>query len=112
MIEPFPGRIVWFWRNGRPVGFDPNNPCASSGYGDQPAPAMITHVFSDRCVNLAVFEPTGGTSSETSVELWQGDGEPPAWRHCEWKMPYQKGQAAKTEALVEQAKNSLTAAIG
>ena len=68
---------------------------------------MITHVFSDRCVNLAVFEPTGGTSSETSVELWQGDGEPPAWRHCEWKMPYQKNVAAGKITPVLHANSAL-----
>ncbi len=37
-----------------------------------------------------VRQPQG--SPEPGVPLWQGDGERPAERFCEW-MPYQIGQA-------------------
>ena len=35
------------------------------------------------------------------MPLWHGEGESPDHPHCEW-MPYQKGQAAKTEQLEER----------
>jgi hypothetical protein len=51
-------------------------------------------------VNLTVFDHNGCPHSRTSITLIQEGDDPNliggrAW--CEW-MPYQKGQAAKTEA--------------
>jgi len=88
MIEPTVGRIVLFWRHGK----------AQVDASEQPEAAIIAHVWSDSCVNLAVFDPNGITGNVTSVPLIQDGEGKPHWFFCEW-MPYQKGQAAKTEEL-------------
>lgn len=93
MIKPSIGRVVWYW--------PPNDVAIASG-GDQALPALIAHVWSDTCINIAGFDANGEHFNRTSVTLWQGEGERPKadaiFGFCEW-MPYQKGQAAKTEAL-------------
>lgn len=66
--------------------------------GEQAFAALVTYVHSDTMVNLAVFDANGVPFAETSVTLVQDNQPVPAGRYCEW-MPYQKGQAAKTEAL-------------
>lgn len=88
MIKPTIGRVVWFHQDG-------------SLPEDQPNAAIVAYVHSDTMVNLAVFNNNGKTYAETSVLLYQGDTDRPASRYCEW-MPYQQGQAAKTEALEKQ----------
>jgi hypothetical protein len=85
MIKPTVGRVVWFWAQ----GMDSSDP------DHQPEAALITHVWSDECVNLCVFNRDGVPFSRTSVTLWQSEGPAPSFDHCEW-MPFQKGQAAKT----------------
>lgn len=89
MINPTVGRVVWYWPG--QVG-DP-------GFGSGPQAAIVTHVWSDRMVNLAVFAPNGTHYSRTSVVLIQpgDDGAAPGRPYCAW-MPYQLGQAAKTDA--------------
>jgi hypothetical protein len=89
MIKPSNGRVVLFnLSNSIPPNF------ASGG---QPHAAIIAHVHSDKMVNLAVFDSNGVSHSCTSVDLIQdGDTKPENGWYCEW-MPYQKGQAAKTE---------------
>jgi hypothetical protein len=96
MIKPSIGRVVWFW----PGSFD----AALGNFSDksQPLAAIVAYVWSDTMVNLAVFDPNGVSHNRTSVTLWQGDGERPAEFFAEW-MPFQKGQAAKTEALEKAA---------
>ncbi len=84
MIKPSIGRVLWF--------YDENH-----SEGDQPKTALVCHVWSDTCVNLAVFDTNGNpTPGRTSVLLHQGEGERPARMFAEW-MPYQIGQAAKHE---------------
>lgn len=91
MIPPTVGRVVHF-REMRPDVFaGSEGTCA----------AIVTWVWSDRVVNLAVFDAEGNTHSRTSVQLVQDGDEIPATAHCEW-MPYQHGQAAKAEALQKQ----------
>lgn len=85
MIKPTIGRVVWF------------HPAGSTAQ-EQPNAAIISYVWSDTMVNLAVFDANGVASNSTSVTLYQGDGERPTSYYAEW-MPYQQGQAAKTEAL-------------
>ena len=88
MIEPTIGRVVLF----------------------HPAPevthaAIVCHVWSSTCINLCVFNSNGIPQSETSVFLFQGEGERPSHKFAEW-MPYQKGQAAKTEQLEKLLKEA------
>jgi hypothetical protein len=94
MIEPTNGRVVWF----RPGGGD----ALFGEYvnaGCQPLAATIARVWSPTMVNLSVLSPDGVPQPRTSVFLLQPeDPRVPAGSYCEW-MPYQKGQAAKAEAL-------------
>ena len=89
-ITPTVGRIVWWWQGEAPTD--------AGNLGDkQPAAAVVTSVHSNAMVNLTVFNSNGVPRAATSVVLWQ-DGQPrPIASFAEW-MPYQKGQAAKTEA--------------
>lgn len=95
-IQPTVGRIVLYTP-------DDSDLAARKG---QPYPAVVTHVHSDDNVNLFVFpDDTFGlfgsrVTTLTSVLYDQG-GAPGTWR---W-MPYQLGQAAKTQEL----ENRLTA---
>ena len=88
MITPTVGRVVWYW--------PPKN--ATSSYADggtQPFAALIAHVWSDTCVNLAIFDANGEPfgAPTTSVLLIQDGNERPTGGHfCEW-MPYQKAVA-------------------
>lgn len=93
MIKPTIGRVVWF----TPAKDDP-----AQYDKKQPLAALVVYVHSDRMVNLAVFDQNGQmTHGRTSVPLHQDGDERPAGYFAEW-MPYQKGQAAKTEALESQ----------
>jgi hypothetical protein len=95
MITPTVGRVVWFW---------PMSATSPKGAeGAQPLAATVAYVHNDTCVNLTVHERGGETYGLQAVLFWQGEGESPDHPHCEW-MPYQKGQAAKTEALEAQVK--------
>lgn len=87
MIIPTVGRIVWY----RAGDARPETP---------PLAAIVAYVWSSRMVNLAVFDAEGGHFPKTSVRLIQDGDSPAGWGEptCSW-MPYQKGQAAKTEAL-------------
>ena len=89
MITPTIGRVVWF---------HPASDESDPRFADQPiCAALVAKVWSDTCVNLAVFDGNGNSHSRTSVLLIQDDNEVPGGGYyCEW-MPYQKGQAAKTE---------------
>ncbi len=97
MITPTVGRVVWFYKWN-----------ANAGH-QGPLAAHVCKVHSDTCVNLMVIGESGVPFSECSVQLLQprepregahkGEGQSiPQSNYCEW-MPYQKGQAAKTEAL-------------
>jgi len=86
MIQPTIGRVVWFWETKEQ---------------SQPQTGLVCYVHSSTLVNLAVFDANGNPQSRTSVLLYQGDTERPERYFAEW-MPYQKGQAAKTEQLEKQ----------
>jgi hypothetical protein len=95
MIAPTVGRVVWF----RPGVYD-----TIATDRVQPLAAIIAHVWGDRMVNLTVMDRDGFSHARTSIQLVQeGDPQPQGTSYCEW-MPYQKGQAAKTEALEAQVK--------
>jgi hypothetical protein len=88
MIIPTVGRVVLFYKHGK----------TQKDAGEQPEAAIIAHVWSDTCVNLAYFDANGVAHNATSVPLYHWEGDRPECFFCEW-MPYQKGQAAKTEEL-------------
>ena len=100
MIQPTVGRIVLFC------------PMPGMGYdevvtqGNCPVPAIITHVWGDRMVNLAVFDADGRHHAITSVTLRQPEDEADNNTHCEW-MPYQvkkpTGSESGEKAAGEQA---------
>lgn len=86
MIKPTVGRVVWYW-------------VAQPSPQKQPLAAMVANVIDDSHVNLVVFDAEGNSHGEKNVTLIQEEGtEMTGSPYCEW-MPYQKGQAAKTEAL-------------
>lgn len=93
MIEPTNGRIVLFhpgpFFQGRVID------------KDEPLAAIVCHVFDSRTVNLTVFDHTGFPCQASSVQLLQDGDVPIGEQYAEW-MPYQKGQAAKTEALEQK----------
>ena len=88
MIKPTIGRVVWFQ-----PGKAPDQPLH-----DQPFAALVAYVWNDRMVNLAYFNKNGEPRNATSVMLLQDDDPAPDCGHFAQWMPYQKGQAARTEA--------------
>jgi hypothetical protein len=66
MIKPTIGRVLHFY----PRGSKPT---------DRPLLALVAHVWSDTCVNLAVFDANGGIYQDetTSVLLVQEGAEVP-----------------------------------
>lgn len=87
MIKPTIGRKVWFWAHEPAGGYE----------GHQPEDATVVFVFNESMVNLRVTDHSGNSRAETSVFLWQGEGEQPVTRHAQW-MPYQLGQAKAQSA--------------
>lgn len=86
MIKPSIGRVMWYWPE-------------KESRGDQPWAAIVTYVYGDHMVNLAVWDSMGNGKTKTSVPIVQdgssytvGDSA-----YVEW-MPYQIGQAKKHEA--------------
>lgn len=94
MIKPTIGRVVWY------------HPSPADAVAKNPGdihPALVTKVWSDSSINLAIFDSNGVPYPRTSVLLVQ-DGEPsPASGYAEW-MPYQIGQAARTAQAEALAK--------
>jgi hypothetical protein len=91
VIPPTIGRVVLVQK--RPGSLDIT----------QPEAAFITKVWSDRLINVGGFNANGTPFGETSVPLLQDDDPATLGPYAEW-MPYQKGQAAKTEALEAKLK--------
>src|SRR5688572_2688793 len=98
IIRPTIGRIVWYWRE--PV----------HDKDAQPEAAIVTHVHTDSLVNLAVFDRDGGACGVRLVVLRQPGEGVPTVSYAEW-MPFQQGQAAKTEALEAAARASNNATL-
>jgi len=100
MIKPTVGRIVWY---------------RGSALQSEPWPAIINMTDGDSWVSLTVFPPHALPFPSSLVELVQEDRPRPSnQEYCEW-MPYQKGQAKKTESLEEALANPIklpTADIG
>ena len=95
IIKPIVGRKIWY--SPCPALDDPPK------IGEQPYDATIVYVWSDKLVNLRVTDHCGNTFARGSVTLLQeGDAPNSEGGHCYW-MPYQKGQAAKTDEVAEIA---------
>jgi hypothetical protein len=91
MIRPTIGRKVWY----TPAISDQH----CNKLGNQPMDATVVFVHSDTMVNLAVRDHCGIAHAYPSVPLLQeGQEVPVEGQYAEW-MPYQRGQAAKTEEL-------------
>lgn len=99
MIKPTVGRIVLYWE-ALPGGFNRPELIEKHMASVQPQAAIVTfvHPDSDR-INVTRFSSEGIAIPQTDVPLVQDDAARPShggW--AEW-MPYQKGQAAKTQSL-------------
>ena len=72
-------------------------------FGDpsQPLAAVVAYVHSDTMVNLTVWDQNGLQFDVCSVPLVQDGARSGSSFYAAW-MDYQKGQAAKTEALESQ----------
>ena len=91
-VEPTNGRIVWFVPGADFPG--------TSYHREKGLAAIICHVWNTRIVNLDVIDSRGVHWPMRSVDLVQpGDVRNPdsGISFCTW-MPYQLGQAQKTEA--------------
>lgn len=93
MITPTIGRVVWVIRP-----YDTNDI-------KQPEVGLVTYVWHDRMINVAGFDSNGKPFSLSSLTLVQDDEPKPEGNFACW-MPYQKGQAAKTEAAEAAARGS------
>lgn len=83
-MKPTVGRVVYYKSYGTPNGeFPPENRAA-----------IVTGVVNDETVHLAVLNPTG-LFFNLNVKQGQNGGQ---W---DW-MPYQKGQAKKTEEVIRK----------
>jgi hypothetical protein len=88
MIEPTPGRIVWFRPPRRLRGL------FGLDRGDEaPLAATIVYVHGTRRVNLCVYDANGLPRPLRDVQLRQDDDEVEE-SYAEW-MPYQKAQVEK-----------------
>lgn len=96
MIAPTVGRVVLLFTKDAKYDF---GYCFTPG---KPHVALITAVHSDTLINVVAFDANGKSHPFTSIELKQAEDQKTYgtfW--CEW-MPYQKGQAAKTEAVEKE----------
>ena len=88
MIIPTIGRVVWVIRPFETLDIK------------QPEVGLVTYVHGDgRYINVAGFNSNGDPFKLTSLWLVQDDEAKPEGVPFACWMPYQKGQAAKTEAL-------------
>jgi hypothetical protein len=94
-IEPTVGRVVWY----HPAMLFEDDERETLA-------ATVAYVHGGgKRVNLGFLRDDGSADRAAGVWLLQDGEAPPAWDcdYCEW-MPYQKGQAAKTEQAERSAK--------
>lgn len=104
MIQPTPGRIVWFVPSKDDVELlhgmgsaHSTKDTVSNFDTKQPLAAIVAYVWNPYCVNLSVIDRNGKHHPRASVFLRQDEKEAPGGSaYAEW-MPYQKGQAAKQD---------------
>ena len=91
MIKPTIGRVVLYYEYGK-TQYDA---------GEQPFSASVAYVHGERCINIGYWDHNGCAKNATSVALVQPGDEMPETGFCCW-MPYQIGQAVKTEELQQK----------
>jgi hypothetical protein len=91
IITPTVGRVVWVFRPSDSIDVA------------QPEAGIVTYVHDDRLINVCGFDADGHQFQLTSLTLVQPDEPKPESNFAAW-MPYQKGQAAKTEQLEKAAR--------
>jgi hypothetical protein len=102
VITPTVGRVVWFTPPDDVyqvhLHFD------ASFNSRQRLAAIITAVHTDTCINLVAFGETAaaGIRQYDSVPLVQDETPAPGCGYYAQWMPYQMGQAARTEAIAAQ----------
>lgn len=102
MIKPTVGRVVHYIPS-------IDDPIAKQF--DQPLAAIIATVWDDRLVNLTVFDANGVSQGKQAVTLLQDDDPAPkSGSYAIW-MPFQKGQAQKTEEIELKLKLDTRAAV-
>lgn len=90
MITPTVGRVVLF------------HPEQPEGDPLRTLPGLVCAINEDQTINIAFFNEAGNHDCAQNVLLIQDDDPAPvSGCYAEW-MPYQKGQAAKAEALESQ----------
>lgn len=106
-IIPTVGRVLWFYPGGR----------ADHEAKKQPLSASVAYVHDDSRINIGYLDANGHHCQATSVLLVQEGEELPRGPFCCW-MPYQVGQAARTEQAeaklgcdVEVNKEKMTDAV-
>lgn len=102
-IEPTIGRVVHYYHRD-PAHDDPETEAPIIG----PQTALLCGINEDGTINVCHFDDQGNARPATNILLIQDeDGEPDeetlSW--CEW-MPFQKGQAQKTEQLERDARGA------
>lgn len=93
LIKPAVGRVVWYYPGGTP----------QRDAGMQPMAATIAYVHSDQLINIGYIDHDGQHGERTSIYLMADpDGTPPpdVISYCTW-MPYQMGQAARTQEVAK-----------
>lgn len=95
VIKPTVGRVLWYYPHGK----------TQVDAGKQPHAAMVAYVHGDSCVNIGYLDGSGNHRNQTSVRLVHQGEELPESGFCAW-MPYQMGQAARTEAAEKAAGKS------
>lgn len=100
MIIPTVGRVVHF--------FPSEALRARKDLGFGPLAAIVAHVHHEYLINVGVFSPNGHVFAVQDVPLLQdGDVAREGEGYCAW-MDYQKGQAAKYDALAAQQATATT----
>lgn len=90
MIKPTVGRMIWYI---------PHPKDNMEQHGDDPLAAIIVAVHNDQRINIVVWGAFGNQRFLSRALLWQEEqGDRPKHGYACW-MPYQIGQAAKTEQL-------------
>lgn len=97
MIKPTIGRVLWYFRG--PEDSEMEQISA------QPFRAHVDYVFGDGLVNLSVTDHQGSDFLRDRVAIVpEGADVPTDCGYAVW-MPYQLGQAARTEAAEAKVKD-------